>query len=81
MKSVESFLSNEWKGILSNEDSIVKEAKKNLGKLEYLKGVIKDFFVDWWKFAGENVKHVMGEVDEVFLEYSLEGLTKVLERQ
>ena len=78
---VESFLSNEWKGILSNEDSIVKEAKKNLGKLEYLKGVIKDFFVDWWKFAGENVKHVMGEVDEVFLEYSLEGLTKVLERQ
>ena len=50
------------------------------GRLEYLKGVVKDFFVDWHKFRGENVKHVMGDIDDVFDEYSLEAMTMTLER-
>ena len=42
--------------------------------------MVKDFFVDWHKFRGENVKHVMGDIDDVFDEYSLEAMTMTLER-
>ena len=70
----------EYKKILEDEARIVAEVKDQPRRLEYLHGIVKDFFVDWHKFKGNSVKHAMGAVDEVLKDYSLERLVEVVER-
>lgn len=78
---LETFLSPEFKAVLAEEKTVSAEARARRGRLAYLVGVVKDFFVDWHKFRGENVKSAMHEVDRAFQEYSLERLVDVLEQR
>ena len=75
-----SFLSDEYKKILEDEARVAAEVKDQPRRLEYLHGIVKDFFVDWHKFKGKSVKHAMGAVDEVLEDYTLERLVEVVER-
>ena len=75
-----SFLSDEYKKILEDEARVAAEAKDQPRRLEYLHGIVKDFFVDWHKFKGKSVKHAMGALDEVLEDYTLERLVEVVER-
>ena len=76
-----SFLSDEYKKILEDEARHAAEVKDQPRRLEYLHGIVKDFFVDWHKFKGKSVKHAMGAVDEVLEDYTLERLVEVVERE
>jgi Bardet-Biedl syndrome 7 protein len=67
--------------VLAEEKTVVASARARRGRLAYLVGVVKDFFVDWHKFRGENVKSAMHEVDRAFQEYSLKRLVDVLEQR
>ena len=78
---LEGFLSPEFKAVLAEEKTVVASARARRGRLAYLVGVVKDFFVDWHKFRGENVKSAMHEVDRAFQEYSLKRLVDVLEQR
>ena len=78
---LDGFLSPEHAAVLAEEKSVTAEARARRGRLAYLVGVVKDFFVDWHKFRGENVKSAMHEVDRAFQEYSLERLVEVLEQR
>lgn len=75
-----SFLSEEYRAILDDEQRITAELKDQPRQLDYIHGIIKDFFVDWHKFKGSNVKHMLGAIDEVLDQYSLEKLVAVIER-
>ena len=44
-------------------------------RLEYLHGIVKDFFVDWHKFKGKSVKHAMGAVARAREDYTFERKT------
>ena len=74
-----SFLSEEYRAILDEEERIVAEIKEQPRQLDYIHGIIKDFFVDWHKFKGFNVKHMLGAIDEVLDQYSLERLIAIIE--
>ena len=78
---ISSFLSEEYGSVLRNEKTVAREAAARRGRLDFLRGVVKDFFVDWHKFKGDNVKHQMHEIDRVFQEYSFKALVDVLERR
>ena len=75
-----SFLSEEYRAILEEEERITAEIKEQPRQLDYIHGIIKDFFVDWHKFKGSNVKHMLGAIDEVLDQYSLERLVAIIER-
>jgi Bardet-Biedl syndrome 7 protein len=75
-----SFLSDEYRAILEEETRIVAEIKEQPRQLDYIHGIIKDFFVDWHKFKGSNVKHMLSAIDQVLDQYSLERLVAVIER-
>ena len=75
-----SFLTDEYRAILDEEERIMAEIKEQPRQLDYIHGIIKDFFVDWHKFKGSNVKHMLGTIDEVLDQYSLERLVAIIER-
>lgn len=78
---LDRFLSPEYAAVLAEEKSVAAEASARRGRLAYLVGVVKDFFVDWHAFRGENVKKDMHEVDAVFSRYALEKMVETLERR
>lgn len=78
---LDRFLSPEYAAVLAEEKSVAAEASARRGRLAYLVGVVKDFFVDWHAFRGENVKKDMHEVDAVFSQYALEKMVETLERR
>ena len=78
---LDRFLSPEYAAVLAEEKSVDAEARARRGRLAYLVGVVKDFFVDWHAFRGENVKKDMHEVDAVFSQYALEKMVETLERR
>ena len=78
---LDRFLSPEHAAVLAEEKSVDAEARARRGRLAYLVGVVKDFFVDWHAFRGENVKKDMHEVDAVFSQYALEKMVETLERR
>jgi len=74
------FLSEELRETLRDEARIVAEAKDQPRRLEYLHGVVKDFFVDWHKLKGASVKNQMGAVDDVLRAGEYHRLLDVIER-
>lgn len=70
-----SFLSKEYAEILEKAEQITEEVKEQPRQLDYLHGIVKDFFVDWHKFKGNNVKHKLGVIDNLFQgEYTVDKL-------
>ena len=74
-----SFLSEEYQIILDDEAPTAAQIKEQPRQLDYIHGIIKDFFVDWHRFKGANVKHMLGMIDEVLDHYSLERLVEIIQ--
>mmetsp|Transcript_628 Transcript_628/g.2088 ORF Transcript_628/g.2088 Transcript_628/m.2088 type:complete len:729 (-) Transcript_628:128-2314(-) len=70
-----SFLDPSYSEILDNHAAIEKEFKQQPRQLEYLHGIVKDLYIDWHRFKGQNVKHKIGQLEEVLRHYTLEDLT------
>lgn len=55
----ELWLAEEYKGIAERADEIRQDYKARPWALQYLCGVLTDFFVDVHKFRGRNVRHLV----------------------
>jgi Bardet-Biedl syndrome 7 protein len=44
---------------------VEREFKRQPRQLEYLHGIVKDLFIDFHKFKGTNVKHRVGQLEQV----------------
>lgn len=69
-----SFLDPAYKDVLDTATAVEKQFKQQPRQLEYLHGIVKDLFIDYHKFKGTNVKHRVGQLDQVLREYDLEQL-------
>lgn len=52
-----SWLPDEYKDILENQEDIRKEYKTRTRAVEYLTGIVTDLFVDYHRIQGQDVKH------------------------
>ena len=80
-EETDEFFTEEQKQMLRDEDVIKRRLKEQPRELDYLIGVAKDFFVDWHRFKGVNVKHALPSLDAALRakDYSLERLSTIFE--
>jgi len=73
-----SFLYPSYKEILDTAAQVEKEFKRQPRQLEYLHGVVKDLFIDFQKFKGSNVKHRVGQLEQVLRNYDVDALIQFI---
>ena len=80
-EETDEFFDDDQKEMLRDEAAIKSRLKEQPRELDYLIGVAKDFFVDWHRFKGVNVKHLLPALDSALRakDYSLEKLSDILE--
>lgn len=80
-EETDEFFDDDQKEMLRDEAAIKSRLKEQPRELDYLIGVAKDFFVDWHRFKGVNVKHLLPALDSALRakDYSLERLSDILE--
>jgi hypothetical protein len=70
-------MSDEYKEILQNSESITKQYALQPRKLSYLWGIIADLYVDTAKIKGfHNVQARMGQLKQILNNYNQEILTQ-----
>ena len=68
------FLAPEYLDILENEEQIKRELKEQPGRLQFLRGIIVDLYVDNAKFKGLNVTAQVPQLQRVLQDYNIEAL-------
>eukprot|EP00906_Rhabdomonas_costata_P037409 RCo052665 len=69
-----SFLSEQYKEILSKAKEIEKEFEMQPRRLEYLYSLVKNLFLDKYKFKGQNVSHKLPVLQGHLEKYDLDNL-------
>mmetsp|Transcript_5636 Transcript_5636/g.11401 ORF Transcript_5636/g.11401 Transcript_5636/m.11401 type:complete len:207 (-) Transcript_5636:89-709(-) len=72
-----SFLSPDLKEVLKRSEELLEEHKNNEKRITFLEHVLQQYYIDRFKFRGINVKHRLGEVNELINKYSWEGLVQL----
>ena len=72
---VEHFEVTRW---LEHAERIQVEFKQQPSQLEYLHGIVQDFFIDWHKLKGFNVKPRLEQLKAVLIDYDMDSLIALL---
>jgi len=72
-----TWLSPEYKLVLSNAEQIRLEHKEAPQMMAYLSGIISDLFVDRHKLRGIDVKHRLQELQAIITSYDFDQLLSV----
>jgi Bardet-Biedl syndrome 7 protein len=72
-------LSDKYKNLLHNKQSIEESFEKESSKLDRLIGIVTDFYVDWSKFKGMNVKSKLEKLTEALRDSSTETLFEIFD--
>jgi Bardet-Biedl syndrome 7 protein len=72
-------LSDKYKNLLHNKQSIEESFERESTKLDRLIGIVTDFYVDWNKFKGINVKNKLEKLAKALRDCSSETLFEMFD--
>ena len=72
-------LSPEYAAILANGEKIERDFKQAPRRLEALRQVVRDLFVDWYRFKGQNVRSRLSTLEQLLKAYEYEPVLTFLE--
>jgi Bardet-Biedl syndrome 7 protein len=70
-------LSDKYKNLLHNKQTIEDTFKKESSNLDRLIGIVTGCYIDWNKFKGINVKHKLEKLTEALNDYKTESLLEL----
>ena len=76
-----SFLTEEYREILDNADTLQEAFKKQPCHLERLYGMITDLYIDRHKFKGLNVKNKVPQLITILDNYDLNNLMEFFQQE
>ena len=76
-----SFLTEEYREILDNADTLQEAFKKQPCHLERLYGMITDLYIDRYKFKGLNVKNKVPQLITILDNYDLNNLMEFFQQE